>query len=89
MFRTHGAISKQELQNIACVLMNAKMKMSAHVLNHVTILTDLLAILYYLYICFRTVLTTCKTGRKVEGHKEEQVDVMFKRIHFSEDLFDL
>lgn len=33
-------------------------------LNHVTRVTDLLVILYYLCICFRTVLITCKTGRK-------------------------
>lgn len=50
---------------------------------------DLPVILYYLYTCFRTVLTTCKTGSKVEGHREEQTDRMFRKLHCSEDLFDL
>lgn len=58
-------------------------------LNHVTTLKDLPVILYYLYTCFRTVLTTCKTGSKVEVHREEQTDRMFRKLHCSEDLFEL
>lgn len=32
--------------------------------NHLTTVTDLLVILYYLCICFRAVPVTCKSGRK-------------------------